>query len=214
MIFLDIETIPNEKVFGTELWEKKKEKSAQYGNPITDDDAGLFPAFGKVCCIVASYKTKDSEFITFSKVDEDEDALLSSFCNWWEQDLPQNWAKETLCAHNLKGFDLPFMAIRFLQNGINLLPPFKVAGKKPWEINHVDTLDLLKFGSYQSGMSISLDQACFFLDVPSPKDGIDGSQVWQAWQDGRKEEILEYCQKDVQALYQVWRKLKSLGAAN
>lgn len=77
-----------------------------------------------------------------------------------------------LCGHNIKSFDIPILACRYLAHGMVLPPALRVLGKKPWEIQHVDTCELLRFGG---GARISLDAACLMLGIESPKDGMDGS---------------------------------------
>ena len=70
------------------------------------------------------------------------------------------------------------------------------AGKKPWEIRHLDTMELWKFGDYKSFTSLDLLAASF--NIPTPKDDIDGSQVWKVyWEENNLERIQLYCQKDV-----------------
>ena len=82
-----------------------------------------------------------------------------------------------------------------------------IAGKKPWEIQHLDTLELWKFGDYKHYTSLSLLTAVF--GIPSPKDDIDGSDIARVyWHDNDLERIAHYCQKDVLAVAQLFLKYR------
>ena len=86
-----------------------------------------------------------------------------------------NKAQHQLCAHNGKEFDFPFIARRTLINKLQLPKLLDIAGKKPWEANHLDTMQLWRFGDFKNYTSIKLLAALF--NIPTPKDDIDGSQV-------------------------------------
>ena len=110
-----------------------------------------------------------------------------------------------LCAHNGKEFDFPYIARRMMVNGIQIPRVLQVAGKKPWETNFIDTMELWKFGDYKS--YTSLDLLCAILDIPTPKDDINGSEVGRVyWQENDLERIKTYCQKDVLAIAQLMRR--------
>lgn len=128
----------------------------------------------------------------------DERAILEAFAGFAVR-------SGTFCGHNLKGFDLPFLACRYLAHGMPLPPPLIVAGKKPWEIQHIDTMELLRFGG---GTRISLEAACMMLGVPSPKEGrVRSDAVWPAYLAGDHEGIADLCVGDVRALIQVHRRI-------
>jgi hypothetical protein len=87
-------------------------------------------------------------------------------------------------------------------NGIDIPEALKIAGRKPWEVRHLDTMELWKFGDYKSYTSLKL--LAKVLGIPSPKDDIDGSMVNSVyWQEKDVDRIVEYCQKDVITLTQV-----------
>jgi hypothetical protein len=80
-------------------------------------------------------------------------------------------------------------------------------GKKPWEIPHLDTMELWKFGDYKS--YISLDLLAYVLSVPSPKDDIDGSMVSSIYYIEKDiARIVRYCEKDVLTLANVFRRMR------
>ena len=112
-----------------------------------------------------------------------------------------------LCAHNGKEFDFPYLCRRMLINGISIPSQLNMAGKKPWEIVHLDTMELWKFGDYKSYTSLILLTEIF--NIPTPKDDIDGSQVGHVyWQENALERIATYCQKDVIATAQLLRRYR------
>jgi len=109
-----------------------------------------------------------------------------------------------LCGHNSKEFDFPYIARRCLINGLPIPSIIDNSGKKPWEIKHLDT-----FGDYKSYTSLNLLAAVFGIN--SPKDDIDGSQVWSVyWIDKDLERIKTYCQKDVVTVAQLLLKFKGM----
>jgi uncharacterized protein YprB with RNaseH-like and TPR domain len=131
---------------------------------------------------------------------DDEHLLLTQFA-----DMMQKWsgdADKFLCAHNGKEFDYPYICRRMIINSIAIPEALKIAGRKPWEVRHLDTLELWKFGDYKSFTSLKLLAKA--LGIPSPKDDIDGSMVNGVyWGEKDVERIALYCQKDVVTLAQV-----------
>jgi uncharacterized protein YprB with RNaseH-like and TPR domain len=120
--------------------------------------------------------------------------LLNDFCKMVTKHF--NNPDDLLCAHNGKEFDFPYIARRCVINKIAMPEMLNTAGKKPWEIKHLDTMELWKFGDYKSFTSLDLLAASF--NIATPKDDIDGSQVWKVyWEENNLERIQLYCQKDV-----------------
>jgi DNA polymerase elongation subunit (family B) len=118
-----------------------------------------------------------------------------------------NSPKHLMCAHNGKEFDFPYMARRMLIHSLELPSLLDIAGKKPWEVQHIDTLELWKFGDYKHYTSLDLLSAVF--DIPSPKQDIDGSMVNQVyWKENGLDRIAEYCQNDVLAVAQLLNKYR------
>ena len=78
---------------------------------------------------------------------------------------------------------------------------------KGWEVNHLDTLELWKFGDYKSFTSLLL--LATVLGVPTPKDDIDGSMVWDVyWNEKNLPRIVTYCQKDVLTIAQIFLRFR------
>ncbi|QIX63512.1 3'-5' exonuclease [Hymenobacter sp. BT18] len=216
---LDIETVPcvgchdelNDML--QLLWEHKchalrREKgwhsSAADVEPLPDhlhatslfEQAGIYAEFGKVVCISVGcfFFDKQEErwrFRVKSFADHDEKAMLREFAA-----LLARKPNYLLCAHNGKEFDFPYLGRRLLINGLQLPPQLDVAGKKPWEINHLDTMELWKFGDRKSYTSLALLAAMF--GIPTPKDDITGADVARVYYtDNDLPRIVHYCQKDI-----------------
>lgn len=202
VLFLDIETVPMcasyEELPGpfAGLWDKKAAflKKDEEDTPASlFPRAGIYAEFGKVVCISFGMMAEQS-FRIKSFSGHDEKKLLSDFAGLLESRFSSS--DFLLCAHNGKEFDFPYLSRRMLINGISLPEILDLAGKKPWEVAHLDTMELWKFGDFKSYTSLELLAAVF--GVPTPKDDIDGSQVGKVyWEDKDLDRIVTYCQKDV-----------------
>ena len=216
ILFLDIETVPQESDFSIvapqlqELWDKKSlhfRKDEQSAEDVYQR-AGIYAEFGKIICISAGFiflKNGERYFRIKSFYGHDERLLLidfrkvlDSFCN-----NPKN----QICGHNIKEFDVPYIARRMLINGIPLPEVLNIAGKKPWEVKFLDTLELWKFGDYKNFTSLAL--LTHIMGIPSPKDDIDGSQVANVYYNEKNlDRIAIYCEKDVLATAQLFLRFK------
>ena len=136
---------------------------------------------------------------------EDEETLLKQFKKLLEDHY--NTADHLLCGHNAKEFDFPYICRRMLINGISLPQILDIGGKKPWEIKHIDTMEMWKFGDYKAYTSLSL--LCHVFQIPTPKDDITGADVARVfYEDQDLDRIRVYCEKDVVALIQLYLKMK------
>jgi len=217
ILFIDIETVAQVQEFKglderyKELWAKKMHWRIEKDNKTADelyDKAAIWAEFGKIVCISAGYIV----------IKNDERTLrLKSFYGHNEKHLLENFAflinthfnkdKHLLCGHNGKEFDFPYIARRMLINDIKLPKALNLSGKKPWEVKHLDTLELWKFGDYKHYTSLDLLAAIF--NIPSPKSQIDGSMVNKIyWEQGDLPKIADYCQKDVITLCKLLLKMK------
>ncbi|MBI9038638.1 MAG: 3'-5' exonuclease [Bacteroidales bacterium] len=209
ILFLDIETVPiysdynqlDEKFKA--LWDKKSSyllKNEEDTPEKLYKKAGIYAEFGKIVCISVGF-FRDNVFRIKSFYSEDENQLLSDFINLLEKYY--SFKQHLLCAHNGKEFDFPYLARRILINGLKLPEILDNAGKKPWEVAHLDTLELWKFGDYKNYTSLELLAAVF--DIPTPKNDIDGSEVADVfWKDNDLQRIATYCQKDVLTIAQLF----------
>jgi predicted PolB exonuclease-like 3'-5' exonuclease len=217
ILFLDIETVPASVSFetldpaGQAHWDKK---SKQFRGPDQSasevyERAGIYAEFGKIIVIsVGLIREKDP--LTFrlkSFYGDDEKSILMDFSEMLNRFTRNKEA--ILCAHNGKEFDYPYIARRMIINGIKIPDILDNAGKKPWEVKLLDTLELWKFGDYKS--YTSLDLLTTVLGIPSPKDDIDGSMVAGLYhQEHDLKRIAFYCEKDTLAVAQVLLRFMNL----
>ncbi|PKH49852.1 3'-5' exonuclease [Tenacibaculum sp. Bg11-29] len=211
ILFLDIETVPEVELFA-DLSEEKQELYAlkteyQRKEEATAEAfyhrAGIWAEFGKIICISVGYfidiKGEKQLRIT-SFFGDDEASILTDFKKLLDTHFNQN--KHLLCAHNGKEFDFPYIARRMIINRINLPKKLDLFGKKPWEVPHLDTLELWKFGDYKHYTSLRLLTS--ILNIPSPKQDIDGSEVANVYyKEKNLPRIVEYCERDTVAVAQL-----------
>lgn len=215
ILFLDIETVPQHKSFH-ELDDDYKALYADKTRYLRKDEhtpeeyyerAGIWAEFGKIVCISVGYFkiTGDNRSFRTTSFHGDEASLLKQFKNLLETHFTSS--RHLLCAHNGKEFDFPYIARRMIVNNIELPYKLNLFGKKPWEVPHLDTLDLWKFGDYKHYTSLKL--LTKILGIPSPKDDIDGSQVRSVFYDeGDIDRIVTYCEKDTLAVAQILLRLR------
>ncbi len=210
IIFLDIETVPVLSSFEMldpaiqVLWEKKSAYFRKDDQTAADvyERSGIYAEFGKIICIsVGLLKDKNPYgFRLKSFYGDDEKSILLEFSAMISKFSKNRDA--LLCAHNGKEFDYPYIARRMIINGLVIPEILNNAGKKPWEIKLLDTMELWKFGDYKS--YTSLDLLSSILGFPSPKDDINGSMVADIfWSEHDLKRIVTYCEKDVLAVARI-----------
>lgn len=219
ILFLDIETASVESDFEAlseryqEEWLKKEKLIHRSDEAIEPgslffEKAGIYAEFGKVLCIGVGYfvfdKDKDElAYRTKTFAEENEYETLQGFTTLLEK---KPWV---LCAHNGKEFDFPYLSRRILINRIPLPEPLQMAGRKPWEIRHLDTLELWKFGDYKHYTRLELLATVF--DIPTSKEGIDGSQVNDVYYNqGGLASIRDYCLRDVLVTARIYLAFRSV----
>jgi uncharacterized protein YprB with RNaseH-like and TPR domain len=215
ILFLDIETVPEHANYDEvdesvkELWGKKTkyQRKEEFTSEEFYERAGIWAEFGKIICISVGYfVANDSERnFRITSYSGDEKQILLDFKGLLDNHFSKSY--HLLCAHNGKEFDFPFIARRMVIHQIELPNALNLFGKKPWEIPHLDTLELWKFGDYKHYTSLKLLTS--ILGVPSPKDDIDGSQVAEVYyKEKNLDRIIDYCEKDTIAVAQVFLKFK------
>ena len=215
ILFLDIETVPeyhNYRGLDNEtqqLWEQKTQY--QRKDEVSAEDfyerAGIWAEFGKIITISVGYFVNKGDIRNFRVTSfwGDEKKILNDFSNLLNTHF--NGPQHVLCGHNAKEFDIPFIARRMIINGIALPNKLNLFGKKPWEVPHLDTLELWKFGDYKHFTSLKL--LTKVLGIPSPKDDIDGSEVAHVFYvENDIDRIITYCEKDVIAVAQIFLRLR------
>lgn len=217
VLFLDIETVSQQPEFEKledhwqYLWEDKTRFSRQEDEHPAEfypKRAAVMAEFGKVICISCGYFVTINGKRSFrikSYYGDDEKKLLQDFA----EVLNTYFKNFTLCAHNGKEFDFPYMARRMVVHDIRLPDCLNCSGAKPWEVPHLDTMEMWKFGDWKSYTSIKLLAALF--NIPTPKDDIDGSMVGEVyWKQNDLERIVTYCQKDTVTVARIFLKMEML----
>lgn len=222
IIFLDIETVPQYSSHDklpepfASLWERKAGQLGSRAEKVTADSgaspallyerAGIYAEFGKIVCISTGIMRNGTLRIkSFSSHDERE--LLTGFSGMLIKAGDSGFSY--LCAHNGKEFDFPYIIRRMLILGLPVPIILDLSDKKPWEVPHLDTMDLWKFGDYKSYTSLELLAAVF--GIPTPKDDIRGSDVARVyWEENDLGRIVSYCQKDVVTIANLFMKFRGL----
>ncbi len=221
ILFLDIETVTAEADYDQleermqKAWDRKAdhlrnadEKSA---GELYFDRGSIYAEFGKVVVISVGFfhELEDSSYELRVKCisGEHEQELLQNFK---DTVLKFDQKKVRLCAHNGKEFDFPYLCRRMLVNGITLPPSLALSGKKSWEVNHIDTMNLWKFGDYKHYTSLDLLAALFHVEA-GEDTGIEGGDINRVYY--REEDIdriSRYCKRNITMLVQVYLSLHNL----
>lgn len=218
ILFIDIETVAATSDYATlserlkEQWARKasflKRDQNRTDEEVYHDRAGIYAEFGKIVCIsvgkFCDHESGDLGLRTKVYANHDEKTLLSDFRSMLEK---MDSSTLRLCAHNGKEFDFPYLCRRMLVNGLPLPAALNLSGKKAWEVLHIDTMEMWKFGDHKN--FTSLDLLATIFDIPSSKHDIDGSQVNHVYHhENNLEKISQYCRGDVVVLAQLFLKLK------
>ncbi|WP_435260887.1 3'-5' exonuclease [Tenacibaculum sp. nBUS_03] len=211
VLFLDIETVPQYESWNQvskeeqDLYALKTKYQRKEDSSLEEfyNKAGIWAEFGKIICISVGYfiiKNSKSQLRVTSFYGDDEVVLLMNFKKLLDKHFNLN--KHLLCAHNGKEFDFPYIARRMVVHQIPLPDMLNLFGKKPWEVKHIDTLELWKFGDYKHYTSLKL--LTHILGIPSPKQDIDGSEVADVYyKENNLKRIVEYCERDTVAVAQL-----------
>lgn len=217
ILFLDIETVPQYSSYNEqpEEWKTLWGLKAQYLIRNKEEEtvetiyprAGIYAEFGKIVCISCGFVQgtgADKKIILKSFAGDEEKKLLYEF-----SEMLKKWSADGskfLCAHNGKEFDFPYLCRRMVINQVAIPSILNMSGKKPWEVNHLDTMDLWKFGDFKNYTSLNL--LAHSLGIQTPKDDIDGSMVWEVyWKEKNLPRIVTYCQKDVVTVAQIFLRM-------
>ena len=220
LLLIDIETVSEYATFNElnkdwkQLWEEKVQRSLPEDTTAADfypQRAGVMAEFAKVICISVGYFKREGKELKLrvkSFYGDDEKMLLQDFMAALQK-MEINTNKWSFTGHNIKEFDIPFICRRLLINGLSIPPFLDFQNMKPWETNMVDTFQYWRFGDYKHYTSLKLLAAA--LQVPSPKDDIDGSMVGDVyWKEHNLERIVTYCQKDVVTTGNIVLRFKNL----
>jgi DNA polymerase elongation subunit (family B) len=215
ILFIDIETVPKAENF-IDLTEKEQylwqhKASFLTKNEETADQiyprAGIYAEFGKIVVVSLGWMYgmgKNRKVRVTSIANEDEAKLLNELIDILQKVDNTN---SLICGHNIKEFDIPYICRRILINGLKLPSILDVGSMKPWQTPYLDTLEMWKFGDRKH--YTKLDLLAHIFDLPTSKDDIDGSQVYEVYyKQGDLKRIAEYCEKDVVLTCQLYLKMK------
>jgi len=225
ILFIDIETVSQESHIDLlderikKLWLKKASYLHNNDN-LSDEDfylkrSSIYAEFGKIICIgIGGIFFDDNQEPTLRVKmirGESEAEILEQFRAILEKHKAA--ANLMLCAHNGKEFDFPYICRRMLVNGITLPRILQVSGKKPWEINHIDTLDLWKFGDYKH--FVPLDLLAILFDIPGSETEVSGELVNDLYyKENDKVKIERYCADQIIVLTQLYMKMNNWSLIN
>ena len=218
ILFLDIETVSCCEDFEAlderlkPLWLRKAghiSNGTDSSEELFFNRAAIYAEFGKIVTIavgVVGLNNEEELCLRIKDITSDnEKELLTEFVTL----LKDKFHPKTLslCAHNGKEFDYPYLCRRLLINEIALPDVLDICAKKPWEVSHLDTMDMWKFGDKKSYTSLELLAALF--GIKSSKDGIDGSKVNHVYyREKDLTRIAKYCKEDVAVLAQLYIRMK------
>lgn len=228
LLFIDIETITLFKTFKefsemnpalAKLFHDKMVKQ----NKLEDEEdktftknSSLYPEFSKILTISYGLIKWNDELGGYEKtiknlIDIDEKRLLQRFSNVVIK-ITENYPDFKFCGHNIDGFDIPFIIKRMLINDIILPKKLQIHNLKPWESPTVDTMKIWRFGSFEP---TSLDILCNAFGIETPKsEEVNNkiiSEIFYSDAEDKLTTILEYCNKDVDAVMNIMIKFSSLG---
>jgi 3'-5' exonuclease len=219
LLFIDIETVPGQPDFAQldpsfqEFWTQKALQLSK-GEASAEEfyeRAGIYAEFGKIVCVSLGVLRKlgeDRYGIRLKSIcHQNERVLLEELNDLIEQRI--NGRQRCLCGHNIREFDIPYLCRRMLVNDLCIPKLVDCTGLKPWEVPHLDTMHLWRFGDTKSFVSLNLLAALF--RIPSPKGDISGADVGRVYyEEGDLERISRYCQQDVLTVAQLLLRFKSL----
>ncbi len=195
-LFLDIETIPAGKESFPELkilHGKKKDKEKDFEQYLIN--TSFDGAFGRILCIGYAADNEPAQIIY---EEGGEKAMLQKF---W--DIARY--ADLFIGHNVMDFDLRFIYQRSIVNGVR--PPENLLNLPFARYRNNPIFDTMKEWVKWANLSVGLEHIALALNIPTPKDGIDGSQVWDFYKKGKIGDILEYCKRDVETTRAVYKKI-------
>ena len=220
LLVLDIETVsafPNHGDQPESLqshWDRKasflRNQEEKSSDELYFDQSAIYAEFGKIITVGMGFFAEEESELKFrvkSIASDDEKELLEEFMvivNKFDQDNLK------LCGHNAKEFDFPYLCRRMVVNRIPIPWSMDLSGKKPWEVHHIDTMELWKFGDRKNFTSLKL--LSDLLEIPSSKNDMDGSKVNTTYYNEKEglKKIETYCQGDVIATAQLYLRLNDL----
>lgn len=211
VLFFDVETVLGQESLTegspqAEAWAyKRRKEEIDTFEKLNEDyrkNAALYPAFNTIVCISLGY-VKDGELKIKSFIGDEIEILGNVFAA--VDTFISKLGMKFLAGFNIKAFDVPVINFRALVNGMVPHHWFDVAAQKPWELKHlVDISDILRGTMFAS---MGLQEVCMAFGQVSPKDDISGGDVSKVYYTGGIDRIATYCDKDVRATIEVFKKI-------
>ena len=215
LFFFDIETCGEYKDYdtfldnderGAKLFAGKFEKmnwSDKYKdiNEAYLENAGIISTYGRIVCISFGFIDNEGVSKISSYYGDNEEDIVNSFNNLLKKIETKNF---NLSGFRINHFDIPWVLHKLHKYGIEPANMIYLYDKKPWDLRVVDMSDDWK-GKF--AWAFSFDELAYELNIKSPKDAMNGSQVHEYYWTGRIEEIKSYCEKDVEACIEVSKRI-------
>lgn len=188
--------------------EKKYPEKSAY--EMYFNHAALFPEYAKVICI--SVKPGNGDMVTFTADLQEvtEKSILEAFIKLCEEGARMS---PILLGHYIKRFDIPFIIVRMVANGIKVPNWLKMYGVKPWEAAHIDTWEIWKGGNFGTSQAADIQSICLVLGIQSPKAEFSGNQVGSIFYSedpDRFTKIAKYCERDTMATALIYNQMFQL----
>jgi hypothetical protein len=205
---LDVETIPADEAQRDALLylyekrvEKKRKRQERRGDDVeqanSPEDFEQFllgtsfdGAFGRILCI--AYAFDDGPVQALSG---DEEDVLRQF---WE--LARD--ADLFVGHNVMDFDLRFI---YQRSVVCKVRPSRNLNFARYRSDPI--YDTMREWVKWANATVGLEHVALALGLPTPKEGIDGSQVFEFYKAGKTDEIVEYCKRDVETTRAVYRRM-------
>lgn len=213
VLFFDIETSSQVKDLdpASELYKvfRYKNRNKETEELLSEEDTqklyrkigALSASFCKIICITLAY-IKDNEIKMLSLTGDEKDIIKEAY-------EKMTFTPRYYCSFNGQGFDHPIMRQRAVALGVEVPEILNDVGIKPWSWDDMGNIDLMKLIQGTNPYRMNFDEVCLLLGVESPKNGsLAGSQVSEAYHDGRLDEIVTYCEADVKALVNVFLRMQ------
>lgn len=193
--YFDIETLPADKdkhEILKKLYAKKKEKSSRFSKTLEEyiEGTNTGGAFGRILCLCYAIGDEPVKFLS-----GDEKIILQKF---W--DLAKDI--DLFVGHNILDFDLKFIMQRSII--LEIKPSREISFRK---YSNDNVFDIMQEWDHWSGFT-AMDDLAHAMDIPSSKEGgIDGSKVHEFYKNGKTQEIIDYCCRDVEVTRAIYKKM-------
>lgn len=221
ILFVAIQTVPQTarlNELSPRMQQAWKQKALQFegegGNTpeaLYASQAGLYAEFGKIVNITVAYfhrpEPEGTLELRVKSISEagNERRLLEEFIRLLNERFEQDSLR--LCAHNGKEFDFPFLCRRMLVHCVPIPSILSFAGKKPWEVPHLDTMEMWMFGNRK--YPVALETLAALFDIPANESQLQGSEVRDVFYEEQDlQQIISRSQQDVITTAQVFMRYR------